>query len=114
MPIPIALQVDDGIEDAVAQVVYYICAEAVTNAVRHAACGSISVSVTLEDGLVAVIVEDNGRGGATVRPDRASQGWPHGWPSAAERSNSPRHPGWHQCPRDAAGGARRSVVEVSR
>jgi signal transduction histidine kinase len=68
MPIPIVLQVDDDIEDAVAQVVYYVCAEAVTNAVRHAACGSITVGVTLEGGLVAVLVEDDGRGGATVRP----------------------------------------------
>ena len=68
MPIPIDLDVDDDIDDTAAQVAYYVCAEAIANAVRHADCSAISVRVSRADGTLSILVDDDGRGGATAQP----------------------------------------------
>lgn len=48
--------------------IWYVCAEAVTNATKHAGAGSIDVTVDVEDGWVVATVDDDGVGGATMRP----------------------------------------------
>jgi len=45
---------------------YYLVAEALTNAVKHAQASSASIRVAAEDGLVVIEVADDGIGGATV------------------------------------------------
>jgi signal transduction histidine kinase len=43
---------------------YFVCAEAMTNAAKHAGCDRISVKVTAAAGALRVEVDDDGRGGA--------------------------------------------------
>ncbi len=45
---------------------YYLVAEALTNAVKHAQASSASIRVAAEDGLVVIEIADDGIGGATV------------------------------------------------
>jgi signal transduction histidine kinase len=44
---------------------YFVVAEALTNAAKHARCSHVQVSVRLEEGAVTVEVRDDGVGGAT-------------------------------------------------
>jgi signal transduction histidine kinase len=48
---------------------YFICAEAVTNAVKHAAATSIAISLTSTTKELFMTITDNGRGGAEFGPD---------------------------------------------
>jgi signal transduction histidine kinase len=48
--------------------IWYACAEAVANATKHAAAGSIDVTVEVDDGWVVATVDDDGAGGAMIRP----------------------------------------------
>jgi signal transduction histidine kinase len=43
---------------------YFIVAEALTNAVKHAEASSILVRVDVEDGVLRLSIRDDGRGGA--------------------------------------------------
>jgi signal transduction histidine kinase len=53
---------------------YFLIAEAITNAYRHAAATQVIVRVGELDGWVRVEVSDDGRGGATFRPGRGPGG----------------------------------------
>jgi PAS domain S-box-containing protein len=46
---------------------YFVVAEALTNAARHAGAGLVEVSVTAADGTLVVEIRDDGVGGADVR-----------------------------------------------
>ncbi|MGN6324756.1 sensor histidine kinase [Pseudolysinimonas sp.] len=47
---------------------YFIVAEAVTNAAKHAGATRVDVAVDVADGRLDLTVTDDGRGGATVQP----------------------------------------------
>ncbi|WP_369245759.1 sensor histidine kinase [Streptomyces sp. R41] len=68
-PLPLTLDVPEGrFDPAVEAAAYFICCEALTNAVKHAHAGRVSVRVTARpDGGVEVEVRDDGAGGA--RPE---------------------------------------------
>ena len=51
---------------AVEVAAYYLAAEALTNALKHAQANSASVRVAAEDGLAVIEIADDGIGGATV------------------------------------------------
>lgn len=53
---------DSGVSNELADHVVPVVREGLSNVVRHAEATSISVSVTLHDGLLTVLVEDDGRG----------------------------------------------------
>jgi signal transduction histidine kinase len=53
---------------------YFIVAEALTNAARHAAASRVDVRVRLTDGTLHVEVEDDGVGGATLTDGRGLAG----------------------------------------
>jgi signal transduction histidine kinase len=53
---------------------YFLIAEAITNAYRHAQATQVIVHVSELDGWVRVEVSDDGRGGATFRPGRGPGG----------------------------------------
>jgi len=63
---PVSVQVaPDARADTVTETAaYYVCAEAITNAVKHAQATAIQVAVTRADGGLAVTVSDDGCGGA--------------------------------------------------
>jgi PAS domain S-box-containing protein len=46
--------------------VYYVVAEALTNAIKHAEASAVAISVTLEAGSLVVTVRDDGAGGAAI------------------------------------------------
>jgi signal transduction histidine kinase len=74
-PVPVLLDIGaDDLPDDMATTIYYVVAEAVTNAVKHAQAGEIDLRITPGDGLVSVFVADNGLGGACIRPGSGLSG----------------------------------------
>jgi signal transduction histidine kinase len=72
-PVPITLDVpsglrDDPLPDVIATTAYYVASEAVVNAVRHAEASRIGLRLFRDADALTVRVQDNGPGGATVRP----------------------------------------------
>jgi signal transduction histidine kinase len=53
---------------------YYVVSEAVTNVHRHARASRVWIRVTSVDAALRVIVDDDGIGGATIRPGSGLQG----------------------------------------
>jgi signal transduction histidine kinase len=64
-PVPIEVSVADvELSDAVATTAYYVVAEGVTNALKHARARVVRVTIAPHDGRLAVEVTDDGCGGA--------------------------------------------------
>jgi signal transduction histidine kinase len=65
-PVPVDLKVDfEGRYDPTLEAtVYYVAAEAITNAAKHARASSVSVRGGRRDGAVELVISDNGVGGA--------------------------------------------------
>ena len=55
---------DRRLPDAVEATIFYVVAEALSNAVKHARASTVRVAVSLADGLVRATVQDDGVGGA--------------------------------------------------
>jgi len=55
---------DRRLPDAVEATIFYVVAEALSNAAKHAGASSVRVAVALADGRVRATVADDGRGGA--------------------------------------------------
>jgi signal transduction histidine kinase len=69
-PVSVAVEVDGRrFADDVELVVYFACAEALTNAIKHASAASIAVTVAATDGRLVAKVSDDGVGGAQLSPD---------------------------------------------
>jgi signal transduction histidine kinase len=69
LPVPLAVEVTGKPRRLAAEIestVYFVVLEAITNAVKHARCTTISVRLELTDGRVTAQVADDGVGGATV------------------------------------------------
>jgi signal transduction histidine kinase len=64
-PVPVDLQTDgiDRLADPVQATVYFVAAEALTNALKYAGCARVSIRVGRDDGQLAVEVADDGVGG---------------------------------------------------
>jgi signal transduction histidine kinase len=75
LPVQLDLHVGEGVPPDVEAAAYYVCAEAVTNAVKHARSSAVSLSVLRENGTLVVEVCDDGVGGAAQGAhDRGSTG----------------------------------------
>jgi signal transduction histidine kinase len=77
MGIPVTYEVDpdvDGLPAELAALTYFVTAEALTNAGRHAAATRAQVALRLHDRELTLTIEDDGHGGAVVRPGRGVQG----------------------------------------
>lgn len=69
VPVPVTLDVcADPLPDDVATTAYYVASEAMANAVKHASPATIGVRVNRVDDQVTVRVDDDGLGGARMRP----------------------------------------------
>jgi signal transduction histidine kinase len=64
VPVRVTVDVDRRLPPEVEATAYFVVAEALTNAARHAAASSVTVEVALQPGGLRVVVVDNGRGGA--------------------------------------------------
>lgn len=64
-PIPVRLSVsNERLPSEVETAAWYTCAEAVTNAAKHAAASSVTIEVRRRDDRLTIRVTDDGRGGA--------------------------------------------------
>ena len=64
-PLSVEVRSDVGrLSPAVEAAVYFVCAEALTNAAKHAAAQRVAIGVTREQDGVVVVVADDGHGGA--------------------------------------------------
>lgn len=69
VPIPVTIDLSTGVlPDHVSTTAYYVASEALANAVKHAEAGAIDLVVRQHDDRVAVLVADDGCGGAEIRP----------------------------------------------
>jgi len=69
-PVPVDLRVTAApVSDTVATTAYYVAAEALANALKHAEPEKMTIDVAFEDGTLTVVVCDDGRGGAVLTPD---------------------------------------------
>ena len=64
-PLPVTLpDVDQPLPPQVEVAAYYLCAEALSNVVKHAAASAVSIAVRIESGMLLIAVADDGVGGA--------------------------------------------------
>jgi signal transduction histidine kinase len=57
---------EERLSAAAERTCYFVVAEALTNAARHSGAGEVKIAVTHANGLVTVVVSDNGSGGVTA------------------------------------------------
>ena len=74
VPVELDVQLDDRLPDPVEAAAYYLVAEALTNAAKHACATRVSVDVRRADGSVLVEVADDGVGGADERDGSGVRG----------------------------------------
>jgi signal transduction histidine kinase len=66
-PVTVEVQVDhEPDEEATAQTAYFICAEALANALRHSDCTRVAMRLSQDGDSFDVSVADDGKGGAAV------------------------------------------------
>jgi signal transduction histidine kinase len=66
-PLPIDLTVECvDVSDEITTAIYYVCAEALANTIKHAQATSMAIRVTSTPRLLRVVVTDDGRGGARI------------------------------------------------
>lgn len=64
-PVPVSVTVTTLPErHEVASAIYYLCSEALANALKHASADHIEIEVTTDEGALTATVTDDGRGGA--------------------------------------------------
>jgi signal transduction histidine kinase len=74
IPVELELEFREDLPHEVAVNAYYVCAEAVTNTVKHAQATKVKISIVQHDGSLTVDVRDDGIGGARVDSGSDSTG----------------------------------------
>ncbi|HEX6342622.1 sensor histidine kinase [Umezawaea sp.] len=64
VPVRFTVDLDGEVAAAVGTAAYFVVCEAVTNAAKHSGASGITVEVRRDEGVVSVLVRDDGRGGA--------------------------------------------------
>jgi signal transduction histidine kinase len=64
VPVELHAQIQGPLPDEVEVAAYYIAAEALTNAAKHARAAVVHMDVTTDDGTLTLMVRDDGVGGA--------------------------------------------------
>ena len=67
LPVDLGVELDMRLTKPVEAAAYYIVAEALTNATKHAEASEARVQLSCEDGALLVSVADDGVGGADVQ-----------------------------------------------
>jgi signal transduction histidine kinase len=69
MPIPVDVDIaQQSVPDDIATTAYYVACEALTNAAKHADAQHVVVQIRHTEGELQIRIEDDGQGGATIRP----------------------------------------------
>jgi signal transduction histidine kinase len=72
---PVELEISVGtVPPAVEAALYFVCAEALANAAKHAEAASVTISVSQSSGRVFLAVVDDGAGGADPRKGSGLRG----------------------------------------
>ena len=80
-PVPVGVEVATGrLPGPVESTAYFVVAEALTNAAKHARAAEIGVRITRHRDLLIVEVIDDGAGGADPAGAPACAAWPTAWP----------------------------------
>jgi signal transduction histidine kinase len=66
VPVRLDLRADERLPEPVELAAYYVVAETLTNAAKHAAATVIDVQLEIVDGMLHVRIRDDGRGGADL------------------------------------------------
>ena len=66
VPVSLDVGVDGRLPEPVELAAYYVVAEALTNTAKHADASGVDVTVTAGEGVLRVVVRDDGRGGADL------------------------------------------------
>jgi signal transduction histidine kinase len=66
IPVELELRLGGSLPPAIEAAAYYVCAEAVTNAIKHARCSRVWVRVVHTPGKMTVEVRDDGVGGTSI------------------------------------------------
>ena len=74
VPVELVVDLPDRLPEPIEAAAYYLVAEALTNANKHAGATRVSVRVTVAEGALYVVVSDDGRGGARARPGSGLEG----------------------------------------
>jgi signal transduction histidine kinase len=74
MPVEVRTDLDGRLSTAVETAAYYVVAEALTNAGKHAGATAAAVSLERRNGTLVVEVSDDGRGGAARKPGSGLEG----------------------------------------
>jgi signal transduction histidine kinase len=74
LPVELELRSDGGLAPVVEAAAYYVCAEALTNTVKHAEASRAWLSVVHEGDTLRVRVRDDGIGGACIDCDSEASG----------------------------------------
>jgi signal transduction histidine kinase len=64
VPVELQAQIEGPLPDALEVAAYYVAAEVLTNAAKHARASLVHMDVTTDDGTLALVVRDDGVGGA--------------------------------------------------
>jgi signal transduction histidine kinase len=67
VPVDLDLTLDRRLPDSIEVAVYYVVAEALTNAAKHAAASLVNVGVDTNDATLRLLIRDDGIGGADSR-----------------------------------------------
>ena len=65
VPVNIDIRVAARLPEQVELAAYYVVSEALTNAVKHSDASEVRINLAVDEGVVRVVVDDDGRGGAT-------------------------------------------------
>ena len=74
IPVELELRFDQDLPSEIAVGAYYVCAEAVTNTVKHAQATKVWISIVQDARSLAVDVRDDGVGGACIECDGDTTG----------------------------------------
>jgi signal transduction histidine kinase len=70
LPVAVDTRLNGRLPPVVEATAYFVVAEALTNVAKHAGATAVTLRADVSDGVLRVVVQDNGRGGAN--PDRGS------------------------------------------
>lgn len=74
VPVSLAVGLDGSLSESAQVAVYFVVAEALTNAARHAAAEHVDIRATADQGLLRLDVVDDGVGGAVATPGSGLEG----------------------------------------
>jgi signal transduction histidine kinase len=74
LPVEVHIDIGERLPEVVEETIYYCVSECLANAAKHARARNCSVLVTRTDSTVAVVVKDDGQGGARIEPGGGLEG----------------------------------------